>query len=199
MKLRKNDLGIFYIHDYIPEYKWNNYGSDEILISERLVRYKDENKEFALNFFTNELTEAIIELLDNIIGEYSKNVVLVAVPPSKVDKYSPVRLSISRIRYNSEIKSKLKYTTKIFDGGELLIRTKDVSTSHNERRAKYHEHILSIDFNEELAETFNDDAIYIILDDITTTGSIMDVCRDILMDYDIESDKIYRLAIGSTI
>ena len=198
MRLYKTNFDVYYIHEYIPEYKWDNFNSDDTEISQRLLRYKRKNKEYAFNFFTNELTEAIINFSNNILVDVNE-IVLVAVPPSKVDKYSPIRLSISRIKNNTEIKSKFNFIDKINDGGELLMRIKDVSTSHKERRALYSEHILSIDFNEDLAESYGENAVYIILDDITTTGLIMDVCRDILIDYNIDENKIYRLAIGSTI
>ena len=38
----------------------------------------------------------------------------------------------------------------------------------------------------------------LILDDITTTGTIMNACGDILLNNNIEKNKIYKLAIAAT-
>ena len=191
MKLNKTHEDVYYIYDYIPEYKWDNYKSEDTEISQRLLRYKREDKKYAWNFFTNTLKKAIIEFSNNELDDNVNEIMLVAVPPSKVNKYSPIRLSISKIVDNDEIKSSLN-NVNINDGGELLIRSKDVPTSHKERRAEYFEHVLSIDFNENLAENFTEDAVYIILDDITTTGLIMNVCRDTLIDYNIDQNKCFN-------
>ena len=61
----------------------------------------------------------------------------------------------------------------------------------------YHQHIMSIDCRRDF-ENHDSDMLFLILDDITTTGSIMEVSRDILIDYNVNEDNIFSLAIAQT-
>lgn len=198
-KLNQTDKGIYYIHDYIPQYKWDRMSFEETEISQRLLRYKDEGNEYALNFFTDELKIAISLFSKKVLDDNINQIALFAVPPSKVDKYSPMRISINNIANDKKYKSSLKNII-IKDYGEVLIRTKDVNTSHinDDRRAYRHEHILSIDSTVDF-EDYPKDIAYLILDDITTTGTQMEVCRDVLIDNYTPEDNIYMMAIGATI
>lgn len=200
-ELKKNDNGIYYLIDYIPFNTRHpeRFDEESIHLSERLARYKKEDKTFARDFFTDELKEAIVNFSNDILDERFSEIALFAVPPSKVYKYSAVRYSIDEICNSPEVKSGLMNIRKIHNCSEILKRTKDVVTSHTEGRRAYKvEHILSID-STECFKNCSDDVAFIILDDITTTGIQMGVSRDILVDYYANEDNIFMLAIGSTI
>lgn len=201
VELKISKEGVYYVHDYIQEYNWDNYDFETTEISQRILRYK-RGKEVAMIFFTEELEKAIVELLNNVIGSEIEEIALVAVPPSKVDKYSPIRQSIDTIvdSFNHrQLNKKFKYLKIMHDFGNLLIRIKDVNTSHSKgQREIYAGHITSIDCNENMILD-SSKIVFLILDDITTTGMIMRVCRDILIDYDVKEENIYRLAIAHTI
>ena len=201
MKLEISEYGVYYIYDYIQEYNWDKYDFEKTEISQRILRYKD-GKELAMNFFTDKLTEAVIEFSNNVLGSEIDEIALVAVPPSKVGKYSPISESIDTIvdSFNyRQLNKKFKHIKTIHNFSNLLKRVKDVYPSHKKgKRAIYAEHITSIECNDALVENSHNIAM-IILDDITTTGMIMTVCEDILIDYDVEEDNIYKLAIANTI
>ena len=200
-KLEISEHGVYYIYDYIQQYNWDNYDYDSTEISQKLLRYKD-GKEIAMKFFTERLTEAIVEFANNVLGSKITEIALVAVPPSKVDKYSPIRESIDTIidDFNyRQLKNEFNHVKTIHNFANLLKRIKDVHSSHKKgKRAMYVEHITSIECNEKMIED-SEDIIFIILDDITTTGMIMGVCEDILIDYDVCEENIYKLAIANTI
>ena len=200
MRLKISENNVYYVHDYIPEYNWNNYDFEDTEISQRILRYKD-GKEVAMDFFTKELQKAIVELSNNILGSEVDEIALVAVPPSKVDKYSPIRQSIDTIVDNfnhRQFKREFEYLREMHDFSRLLKRIKDVNTSHLKgNREIYARHITSIECNEEMISN-SANIQFVILDDITTTGMIMKVCEDILLDNDVEEENISRLAIAQT-
>ena len=74
----------------------------------------------------------------------------------------------------------------------------DVNSAHNEGpRPEYIDHINSISFNDDCI--FGEDTAFILIDDITTTGTIMDACEDILIENNIDNNTIYKLAISKTV
>lgn len=198
--LQESNHGVYYIYDYIPKYIWESFDDEESVdISKKILDYKDM-KVFAMNFFTKLLAQAIVELANAKIDENFEKLALVSIPPSKVYKKSPIKNSIDRIvKIYEKNPNEYKFNNikKVYNCGNLLIREKNVSTSHMGKRAKYHQHILSIDCRKDFSDVA-DDIIFLLLDDITTTGTIMKVCEDVLIDYCINKDDIYKLAIGQT-
>lgn len=196
LNLRMTDTGIYYIYDYIPVRKFIYHTNDEVAVSKKIWDYKNGDAD-ALNLFTNELMQAISIMVKDLVGD---KIGLVAVPPSKIYKNSTIRTSIWNMEnwYKKGItKTNYKCSKRIIDFRTLLKRTHDVHTSHEGVRASYEEHLKSISCVEE--HLSNVGATFIILDDVTTIGTSMDVCRDILIGHGAEEKHILRLAIAKTV
>ncbi len=150
-----------------------------------------------MNDFTNDLMWAVLSLANRVS---SQNIGLVAVPPSEVDKVSPVRTSIQNMVnwYNQEITSShFGYDKCFYDYGKLLMRFTDISTAHKGKRASYEEQKNSIICSRDNLSRYW--TTFFILDDDTTTGTSMDVCWDILLEHGAKEQYIIRLAIARTV
>lgn len=196
MQLRKTESGIYYLHDYIPVRQFGSHSEEEIDISKKIWHYKDGDVG-ELRIFTNELMVAVADLAKQT---RSDKFGLVAVPPSKVDKQSAVRNSI----WNMENWCKQGITNTIFgcsksfyDYSSLLTRVSDISTAHEGQRASYEEQKVSIACSRDnLSKLWT---TFIILDDVTTLGTSMDVCKDILLENGAKEKYIIRMAIARTL
>lgn len=190
------DTGIYFLHDYIPVRLFDRYSEEDVASSKMIWDYKKGNK-YALNIFTNELMQAITSVVRNQI---SNKIGLVAAPPSKVNKYSPIRTSIVHMAnwYNQGITQReFGCDKQILDFSTLLTRVSDVSTSHKEERATYADHMNSISCSmNQLSKYWT---TFIILDDVTTQGNIMDACTDILISHGAKERYILRMAIARTV
>ena len=200
--LEITDKGIYYFHKYVPTKKreWERY-KEHVKISELIIKYKNgiasSNK-----LFTKELEEAIIFLSNRVFVGNVIEIALVAVPPSEVDKYSPIRESINNIvdRYEKGEITEFKYLKKLHNCSNLLIRNMDVESSKDNKSARVKfNHYRSIDFDEDLIADFDENVAFILLDDITTTGFTIEVCEEILIDNEIDEDNIYKLVIAETV
>ena len=196
IQLKQTATGIYYLHDYIPTRLFRFHSEEEISISRKMWDYKDQYQS-AMEDFTNELMQAISIISKNMSG---KKIGLVAVPPSKVDKPSPIRESIGIIMnwYNAGITNSVFGCDKeIYDYRLLLSRSTDISTAHEGTRATYAEQHQSISCSRDRLSKYW--TTFIILDDVTTLGTSMDVCRDILVEHGAKEQYIYRMAIARTI
>ncbi|MBR5624633.1 hypothetical protein IKW72_06485 [bacterium] len=195
-ELKHTESGIYYLYDYIPKSYFEYHTEKEIKVTEKTWDYKD-GKEPAVFDFTYELMAAISEMSKNISDT---KIALLAVPPSKVGKISTIGTSIQIISewYKTKITSELFMCNKeIINCGCLLTRSSDISTAHLSRRPDYAENKNAIEFNKSVLP--EDGVSFFILDDITTKGTSMDVCQDILVEHGVQKGKIYRLAIAKTI
>lgn len=196
MQLNKNEKGIYYLHDYIPVRQFSYYSEEAVAISKRIWDYK-KGQAAALNIFNQELMWAIATVA-NDIG--SDKFGLVAVPPSKVNKPSAIRNSIRNIinAYNRGIiRKKFGCSKAFFDYSDLLTRVTDISTAHEGMRASYDEQKASIRCSMRSLSKYW--TTFIILDDVTTLGTSMDVCTDILLENGAKRQYIIRMAIARTV
>ncbi len=194
--LKKTDNQIYYYYDYIPTKLFRYHSEQEISISKSIWDYKNGVPE-AINKYTNDLMLYLSWLSRDIPSD---KIGLVAVPPSKVGKYSPIRESISNIVncYRQGIISDDYFGEKVlYDYGNLLQRYSDISTSHLGRKASYEEQKESIICSRDRLSRYW--TTFIILDDVTTRGTSMDVCRDILLEHGAKEQYIYRFAIAKTV
>ncbi len=196
MELKKTNSGIYYIYEYTPSRNLRYATEENEKISRLIWDYKDGDDN-AIDYFTDDFMQAIAILSEDIEEDY---IGLVAVPPSKVGKFSPVRRSIEIIKdWYDEGTAEDVYgcEKRIYDYGNLLERTSDVRTSHRGKRASYDEHIESIECIRD--RLFRYKTAFILLDDVTTKGTIMDACRDILIENQGKKPiNIYRLALART-
>lgn len=206
----KNKYGVYYLYDYIPNKKKHLYESTHpktILLSNKVHKYKDYIKEtdYCVNEFkdlTNDLKNTIVEFSNSILNDEIKKIALVSVPSSTIerDKTAPMRESIKVIAEeysNGNLKSILN--KEIIDCSNLLYRFSNVNTSHkNERRPCYREHMNSIKCQ---ASTLlkERNVAFIILDDISTRGTILNACEDILIKNGVNKDNIFKLTLFKTV
>lgn len=196
LQLNMTDSGIYYLHDYIPVKQFRYYPEEAVAISRKIWDYKDGDED-ALNVFTNELMWAVATVANRI---RSNKFGLVAVPPSKVDKMSAVRNSIwNMVNWYSTgiVRKSFGCSKEFYDYSNLLMRVSDISTAHEGVRATYDEQIKSIECcRNNLSRYWT---TFIILDDVTTLGTSMDVCRDILLEHGAKEQYIMRMAIARTV
>ena len=198
----KKQFGVYYLFDYYKDRKSEN---------KKIWAYKDYNKENPnmyvkeFNDFTNELMKAISELSNKIIDAKINKLALVCVPSSTIERneFATVKESINTIEKwydDGKTKSEFNCNKEIINCGDLLKRVSDVPTSHlseSKKRASYVQHINSIECEKnDILEM--DDVAFIILDDISTRGTIMNACEDILINNGVKKEKIYKFALFKT-
>ena len=200
VSLNNSKYNIYYLYDYVPERMRNDYDSQRIEMSEKLIDFKNFDQE-SIYFFSEKLMEAISYLSNNVMPGYVENLALVAVPPSKVDKDSPIKKSINQMKRwfeDGTAESVFDCHKNIFNYSNLLTRISDVNTAHKEYpRPTFQEHLDSIKCNRN--NLSRDYMTFIILDDITTTGITMNACKNILLNHGANKRFIYKLAISGTV
>lgn len=211
----RKQFGVYYLFDYDKNTKYRT-GS----LSKKLLRYKDYSDNSIdykdeFDYFNNELMKAISVLSNQVIPNNISKLALVSVPSSTVerDALATMRKSINCIEnWYDKGKTETDFCCKkeIINCGNLLTRISDVNTSHLSKtqpmfydvttsykyksRPSYIEHKNSIECSKsEILE--RDDVAFIILDDISTRGTIMDACEDILID---NKENIYKFALFKT-
>ena len=174
--MNHTDTGIYYLHEYYPVRKFRYISDEKEELSRRIWAYKEQTDEKAFSDFTEELMCAIRALTYH--SKYEK-IGLMAVPPSKVGKHSSIRDSIKLIyQWGSAGTAKSVYGCNkvIYDYSELLQRVSDISTAHKGKGATYDEQRESINCIRDRLSRYR--TAFVILDDVTTTGTSMNVCRD---------------------
>ena len=199
--LNKTKDGIYYIYNYVPVRRQKRADDAEVQLSNDLLDYKDGKQE-AIDRFTSDLQYAVATL-----SRKSKrnNIGLMAVPSSTVGHESTVCKSISRIYTRSYLHPFLRIPIdedkKIYDYSNYLIRTSNVQKAAKARRGKrptVEDHINSISVCKE-TPLWKYRTAFIIIDDITTTGTIMRACRQILLNHGAKEEDIICLALAKTI
>ena len=200
----KKQFGVYYLYDY---YTKNN---DELeSLNRKIWNYKDYKEyeifyEEEFNYFTEKLMEGISELSNQVIPNKIKKIALVSVPSSTIerDEFATIRESINCIENwyaCGKTESKFGCKKEIINCSNLLVRSSDLYPSHlSDNRPSYGQHMNSIKckYNEILKMN---DVAFIILDDISTRGTIMNACEDILIENGVNQKNIYKFAIFKTI
>ena len=190
------DTGIYYLYNYTPTKYFRSCTEEEKNVSRKIWDYKNGDNN-AVVLYTIKLMEAISIISKNI---NTQKLALVAVPPSKVNKQSSVRTSIGILSdwcSKGIISSKFNCTKQILDFSGLLLRISEISTAHEGIRATYEEQKRSISCTKTHLSRYW--ATFVILDDVTTIGTSMDVCKNILLENGAYDKYIIRLAIAKTI
>lgn len=190
--------GIYFIDSYV-KWSYRDIYPEFKKFSECVLDFK-ENDEESIDYFTEKLIEAIVYISNNDLDENIDSIALISIPPSKVYKNSrsPMRKTINLIKkaYDNNL---IECDKEILDFSNLLFRFSDVEAAHKcepEDRPEKEDHINSI-----LCTKHNfakDNVAYLLMDDITTKATIMNACRDILIDNGVTVNNIYGLAIAET-
>lgn len=194
----KTTDGVYYLHDYIRKDDWNFSNQSKVRISKEILKYKNGEKR-AVTRFTNELIDFIEKFIEYELNIHVKEIFLVSIPSStnERDVNSSIKKTIRIIvdNYEKDLIN-LNSNQKIINLSDLLYRKIDVTASHIQRQS-YEVHMKTIELDKSKLTNF-DEGLFIILDDITTTGNIMDACTDILIKNGINREKIYKIAIAAT-
>lgn len=193
-KLHKTESGIYYLYDYVPS---KQLKKRENCFETKLI-WEYKNGDFkAFAYYTLELTRALVDIANQVNSEEFS---LVVVPPSKTYKESTIQESVNWIGdsyKDGTIKTRFGCSKRFFDDSMLLTRVTDIPTAHLGNRASYSEQIDSIYCSIKNLSNYRD--TFVILDDVTTIGTSMDVCRDILINHGVKEQDIIRLAIARTV
>lgn len=197
VKTKVDNRNINFINEYYSCSDFNLCTDSEIENSKDIWKYKDCNDNDVFNKFTWQLLEGIIDITKNI---NTRKIGLVAVPTSKVNKESPIRKSIEAIAKIDPqiIKDKYGFDKEIIDFSGLLYRNEDVPSSHkSQKRVTYNRHKETISCTENgLSKKWT---TFILLDDVTTCGTIMNVCRNILIEHGAKPRYTKCLALAKTV
>ena len=201
--LNKTRNGVYYLNEYIPKDKLDEYGGDErIDFSNQILDFKDDEG-YSVLLLTKDMMKLISYLSNNVIDDNIHKLALIAVPPSKVKKIkkSSMRKSIDFINKtfkDGKLKTEYGCNKEIINFKDLIKRVKDVPTAHlGEGRASPEQHVDSMkccgkDF-------LNENTAYIVLDDITTSGNTMKACNEILLEHGVNEKNIFNIALGATV
>lgn len=197
-ELNRTTRGINFLNYYV-KYSYRNEYPEYKKFSQCVWDYK-QNDEYLIDYFTEKLIEAIVYISNNYFNENIDSIALVSIPPSKVYKNSrsPMRKTINLIRKAYE-KDLINCKKQILDYSNLLFRFSDVKSAHECApfdRPKKEDHIDSILCTK--SNFASDNVAYILMDDITTKATIMNACREILIDAGVNRNNVYGLAIAET-
>ena len=200
--LEKTRWHVYYLYDYVKPDLYDKYDNESIERSKKIWAFKSFDDD-AHEYFKKEIIQSIDRILTNIIKGDVKSLGLAFVPPSKVNKPSPMRRVIYEIKDSYE-KGEIKLgpinNLKIYNYSNLLKREADVPTSHLEKkRASYNDHIESIKCEERLVSSARNMDIILLLDDVTSTGNSMNACKNILASQNINKRDIIKLAIFQSV
>ena len=180
------------LHKYIPTKYYSQASDEDIIISRRILDYKDGVK-YAFEFFTDELQDSLIRIAEE--SDYN-SFALVAVPTSTAGRIPTTAASISQIVDNIMAGRLSKKT--FLDCSSALARIQTVPKAHlvpPEARLDASQHAQTIACTE---EDLPRDSLYILIDDIITRGAHMRACRNVLMNSGIPEENFYYLSIGYT-
>lgn len=192
-----------YVPSNTPKDKLKKYDSETLELSSKINEYKEYFKHG--EFFTEEIINGIVHIADEFISEDMK-IGLVALPSSTIkrDNNSSIRKSLKLIgdMYNQGIiESDYGCKNEIINCGWLLYRSKNVKNSHNcdsDERPTKMEHLSTIECDKDKLNKLSD-IIFILVDDITTKGTIMAACEKKLTQNGIDSKNIHKFALFKTV
>ena len=206
--ISNNNQEIYYLHNYLPKNCYNKlppiWLEDDLIIdykelSDKVLIYKNDTNPEVNNIFTNELMEAIVILSDSVFKNLDK-IVLISVPSSKVNVTPQTKKSVEMIE-NDFKKGLFEFSSKkLLDlkYNNILKRTKNI-VSQKDCGAYYrtvkNRHLKTISCSYDLPNSTG----FIILDDVVTSGTTMESCKEILINHGAKEKNIVCLAIAKTI
>ena len=186
---------------YIPKRKWDEceHLAKALEFSKKLLDYKNysvyelpnQNAFDDINkIFFYQLTD-IIQKIRDAFG-YDVNIVFCACPSSKPDKKNTVQLSITEYA---------KINKTVIDGNDLLVKIHSTEPAHLSGERDFATLRDSIKLNEQkyTKDFFNRRNVFVICDDIYTTGTTMKACRWHLEPKQVIDNSIFEYTIAETL
>ena len=178
---------VYYYTDYVKSAFWRYRDESEVEDSKLILAAKDGNED-AIDCVADKLLDGIDELIEKYVR--TDYLIIAPLPSSKVNKKSSMFEVASRLKENCSFQGYI-YVLNI------LSRYYDMPTAHESRvRPEYDEQKDSIMCM--YPALCDENYSCILLDDITTTGTMMDVCKDILIENGMPEENIIRVAFAKT-
>ena len=187
---------------YIKSSLQGYYSEEELEFTKRLYKYKDYRGRSDRDIwadFTIELMQGIGKIEEKVplrLREFH----LVAVPRSHPQKFNPMAESIKMIgKLSSDGTSGCK--RPLIDKSDLIERTTPIREAHKsayygERRPDIPDHMASMRITSNVNTS---GVLYIIMDDIVSSGSSLWACANLLMIDGVPKNNIRFLTIGRTL
>lgn len=178
---------IYYYTEYVKSVFWR-YRDDSELEDTKLILAAKDGDEDAIDCVADKLLDGIDELIEEYV--YTDQLIFAPLPSSNVNKQSPMfqvaELLRERCTYDGDI--------HVLD---ILKRYYNMPAAHESRvRPGYEEQKDSIMCL--YPALCSDYYTCILLDDITTKSTMMDICRDILIENGMPEENIIRVAFAKT-
>ena len=187
---------------YIPSRKWEEWESkytQAVEFSKQLINYKNYSLNRIANqgafdeinkIFFKQLTDIVHNLRD-VFG-YDINIVLCACPSSNPDKKNTVQLSIAEYA---------KTNKNVIDANDLFLKVHPTEPAHISGKRDLATVAASIKINSQkyTKEFFDRRNIFIICDDVYTTGTTMNACKCHLRPKQVIDDSIFVYTIAETL
>lgn len=195
--------GAYYLDYYIKSRLQSYYSEDELEFTKRLYKYKDyvglSNRDVWADF-TIELMQGIVKIDEKIPFRF-KEIHLVAVPRSHPGKYSPMADSIKMIAKLSKDGAAAGCKRPLIDKSDLIVRSTPIREAHKSayyggRRPDIPTHMASMSITSNVNTS---GVLYIIMDDIVSSGNSLWACANLLMVAGVPKNNIRFLAIGRTL
>lgn len=180
----KNSLGILAFKAY----------NDDYWIYDSIIGGKQKRREYYEYF-----TRGLFYLVGKVIFTKLKNpnkVYLIPIPSSQKGKFNTISKSAKQIvkwAHEGHLYNEYCISTKLIDGTNFLERIINIDAEKMGMRC-IKSHLQSIQVNQK----FSEDDYIILLDDITTTGTIIAACRELLTNNGALQSNIYSVVIGKT-
>lgn len=188
----------YFIHKYYSPKFWDLLSDQDRNISNQLLDYKDQRNNKAYGYFTYDLMEALAEIVKK--GFQRDRLLLVSVPCSNPNKLPTTSKSIemlAKMSADGTVESFTQCNIPFLDASNLLIRIEPIRSAHQStNRPKLRDHIRTIGITSN--EVPKNNAGFVIIDDIVTTGTQMQACKHILQSNGVEARNIVQLAVGKT-
>lgn len=179
---------IYYLASYVASryWKYRNDDDSDVYDSKLIVSFKN-GADHAIEQVSTRMLSAVNELIENYVS--SEYLILAPIPSSKLRKMTNMYRAAEFIGESCCHRGDVEVL-------EMFERIYDMPAAHEGDRPGYDDQKNSIRCN--YPELCNENYTCIILDDVTTTGTIMDVCKDILIENGMPEENILRLAFAKT-
>ena len=178
---------IYYYADYVKTVFWKYRDESEVEDSKLILAAKDGDKK-AIKCVADKLLDGIDELIEKYVN--TDYLIFAPLPSSKVNKKSAMFEVASRLKENCSFQGNIYVLN-------FLSRYYDMPAAHESRvRPEYDEQKDSIVCM--YPALCDENYSCILLDDVTTTGTMMSVCKNILIENGMPEENIIRVAFAKT-
>ena len=193
---------VYYFDEYIPVEQGGT--PEEKQIRSEILTFKNyktwikpDYQKAYIEQFSHKILKGV-DLIASTFDDTITGIALIPVPCSKIGKKGGIHDCLNYIRnhsslFDNDVRCK-------FYCYNLLKRYQDIKAIHQTKCSRDVALSVHLETIELTRETFYRPNMKIILiDDVTTSGSIMNACTELLLSHQVNIKQIYRLALASTV